>query len=69
MNFAASSMRRLMSSRLSSRPLLVVTRPSTTTLPFGTKRSGSKPPARALSYSRKKPSTSASLNSTSATGS
>src|SRR5262245_7784291 len=47
---AASSMRRLMASLLSSTPLLEVTRPSTTCfLPLGTKRSGSKPPARALS--------------------
>src|SRR5262245_22251148 len=53
MNFAASSMRRLSSSLLSSAPLLEVTRPSTTILPLGTKRSGSKPPARALSYSMK----------------
>src|SRR6266511_1306145 len=50
----ASSMRRLMSSFFSSVPLLEVTRPSTTTLlPFGTKRKGSKPPARSVSYSRK----------------
>ena len=43
----ASSMRRLMSSFFSSVPLLEVTRPSTTILlPFGRKRSGSKPPAR-----------------------
>src|SRR5450830_1431468 len=52
-NFAACSMRRLSSSLDSSRPLFEVTRPSTTVLPFGTKRSGSKPPARSLSYSRK----------------
>src|SRR5262249_17268306 len=51
---AASSMRRLMASLLSSAPALEVTSPSTTCfLPLGTKRSGSKPPARALSYSRK----------------
>src|SRR5262249_29065512 len=49
----ASSMRRLSSSFDSSLPLLVVTRPRTATLPLGRKRSGSKPPARALSYSRK----------------
>src|SRR4051812_41770959 len=53
-NFAASSMRRLMSSLRSRVPLLEVTRPSTTVLlPFGRKRSGSKPPARSVSYSRK----------------
>ncbi len=34
-------------------PDFEVTRPSTTVLPFGTKRSGSKPPARSLSYSMK----------------
>src|SRR4029077_12953078 len=41
----ASSIRRLMASLLSSLPLFEVTRPSTTIglLPFGTKRSGSKP--------------------------
>ena len=38
---------------LSSVPLFEVTRPSTTVLPFGTKRSGSKPPARSVSYSMK----------------
>jgi hypothetical protein len=32
-------------------------------LPFGTNRSGSNPPERSSSYSRKKPSTSSSLNS------
>ena len=51
--FAASSMRRLSSSLLSSVPLLEVTRPSTTVLSFGTRRSGSKPPARSESYSMK----------------
>src|SRR5450759_2979499 len=50
----ASSMRRLISSRGSSRPLFEVTRPSTSCLlPLGKKRNGSKPPARSLSYSRK----------------
>src|SRR6185437_2332916 len=50
----ASSMRRLMSSFFSSVPLFEVTRPSTTILlPLGRKRSGSKPPARSVSYSRK----------------
>src|SRR4051795_5483635 len=53
----ASSIRRLSSSLDSSSPRLVVTRPSTTTLPFGTNRSGSKPPERASSHSMKKPST------------
>ncbi len=65
--FAASSIRRLRSSLLSSSGRLVVTRPSTTCLPSGTKRRGSKPPERSSSYSRKKPSTSSSLNSASAT--
>ena len=64
---AASSMRRLRSSLASSSPRLVVTRPSTTSFPEGTKRSGSKPPERASSYSRKKPSTASSLKSASAT--
>src|SRR5690242_17674978 len=50
----ASSMRRLMSSLASSRPLLEVTRPSTScALPLGKCRNGSKPPARSESYSRK----------------
>src|SRR4051794_23563846 len=49
----ASSTRRLSSSLDSSLPLLVVTKPSTAILPLGRKRSGSKPPARVLSYSRK----------------
>src|SRR5215470_1992647 len=53
-NLAASSMRRLTASFFSSVPLLEVTRPSTTILlPLGRCRSGSKPPARSLSYSRK----------------
>src|SRR5215469_8433240 len=53
-NLPASSMRRSTSSFFSSVPLLEVTRPSTTTLlPLGRKRSGSKPPARSVSYSRK----------------
>src|SRR6201991_77989 len=51
--FDASSIRRLSSSLDSSLPLLVVTRPSTAVLPLGRKRSGSNPPARVLSYSRK----------------
>ena len=63
----ASSMRRSRSSRVSSSPRLVVTRPRTTYLPLGTKRSGSKPPERASSHSMKKPSTSRSLKSASAT--
>jgi 5-methyltetrahydropteroyltriglutamate--homocysteine methyltransferase len=46
---------------------LRVTTPSTTCLPSGTNRSGPKPPDRSSSYSRKKPSTSSWLNSTSAT--
>ena len=45
----------------------VVTRPSTTILPGGMNRSGSKPPERSSSYSRKKPSTSSSENRASAT--
>src|SRR5207244_10756065 len=53
---AASSMRRFNSSLLSSAARLVVTRPSTIFFgPFGTNRSGAKPPERASSYSRKKP--------------
>src|ERR1044072_5284448 len=60
--FDASSMRRFSRSLSSSSPVLVVTRPSTTCLPSGTKRSGSKPPERSSSYSRKKPSTSSWLN-------
>ena len=63
----ASSMRRSRSSRVSSSPRLVVTRPRTTYLPLGTKRSGSKPPERASSHSMKKPSTSSWLKSASAT--
>src|SRR6267378_1749049 len=53
-NFVASSMRRLSSSTGSSRGTLVLTSPSTTILPFGTKRRGAKLPARGLSYSRRK---------------
>jgi peptidoglycan/LPS O-acetylase OafA/YrhL len=53
-NFAASSSRRLMWSFFSSSPNLEVMTPTTTTLlPLGRKRSGSKPPARSESYSRK----------------
>ena len=61
-------MRRLSSSTDSSAALLLLSKPSTTALPLGTRRSGSKPPARAVSYSRKNVSTLA-LNSRSATGS
>src|SRR5437762_13807255 len=43
---AAASMRRLRSSFFSSSGNLELTSPSTTFLPLGTKRSGSKPPAR-----------------------
>src|SRR3979411_1170990 len=43
-NFAAASIRRLSSSLLSSPGRLEVTNPSTTNLPLGTKRKGSKPP-------------------------
>jgi hypothetical protein len=46
-------MRRLSASFDSITPLFEVTRPSTTILPLGTKRSGSNPPARSLSYSMK----------------
>src|ERR1700733_12420081 len=60
---AAWSMRRFRSSFDSSSPFLVVTRPSTTTLPLGRKRSGAKEPERSSSYSRKNPSTFNSLNS------
>src|SRR5207245_11161713 len=66
--FAASSIRRFSASLLSSAARLLVTRPSTTRLlPLGTKRSGSNPPERASSYSRKKPSTASSPNNASAT--
>src|SRR6266545_1512074 len=68
-NFAAASMRRLSSSLDSSSGFLVLTRPSTTFFPFGTKRSGSKPPARSVSYSRKNPSTAVPPNAVSATAS
>src|SRR5258708_17174495 len=51
--FSASLMRALMSPFFSSVPDFEVTRPSTICLlPFGTKRSGSNPPARSVSYSR-----------------
>src|SRR5699024_6127561 len=68
-NLPASSMRRFKSSLVSSSPVLVVTSPSTTCFPAGTNRSGSNPPERASSNSMKNPSTSRSLNSTSATNS
>jgi len=51
--FAASSMRRLRSLLDSMAPNFVVTRPSTTILPLGRKRSGRKSPLRSSSYSRK----------------
>ena len=53
MYFAASSIRRFSASLDSSVPDFEVTRPSTTSLFFGTNRSGSKPPARSVSYSMK----------------
>ena len=57
-----------MRSSLRSRaPRLVVTSPSTTCFPGGTRRSGSKPPERSSSHSMKNPSTSSSLKSASAT--
>ena len=49
----AYSTRRARSSTDSSAGSLLLTRPSTITLSFGTKRSGSNPPDRASSYSRK----------------
>src|SRR5690606_6532129 len=52
-NFAASSILRLISSLDSSSPVFDVISPSTTVLFLGTKRKGSKPPARAESYSMK----------------
>src|SRR4249920_1577131 len=58
----AASIRRLISSFDSSRPLFVVTRPSTVVLSFGSIRNGSKPPARSVSYSMKKPCTLILLN-------
>src|SRR5579862_3051162 len=66
-NFAASSILRLSVSLVSSVPRLVVTSPSTTYLSLGTNRSGSNPPERASSYSRKNPSTPSWPNSASAT--
>src|SRR6202042_2205845 len=63
----ACSILRFSTSASSSSPRLVVTSPSTTCLPLGTNRSGSKPPERSSSYSMKNPSTSSSLNSASAT--
>src|SRR4029079_156101 len=53
MYLEAASMRRLISSFDSRRPVLVVTSPSTTWRSFGTSLSGSKPPARSVSYSMK----------------
>ena len=44
---------RLMASFDSSVPDLLVTRPSTASRPFGSRLSGSKPPARSVSYSMK----------------
>src|SRR5471032_1171526 len=52
-NFDASSRRRLSWSLLSSAPVLEVITPSTACLCLGRRRSGSKPPARSLSYSMK----------------
>jgi len=49
----AASIRRLISSLRSSSRIFDETRPSTAIFPFGKKRSGSKPPARGPSYSRK----------------
>ena len=61
-------MRRFSASLLSSSPTLVVTSPSTTVLPLGKARNGSKPPARALSNSMNQPSTAVE-NMASTTGS
>ena len=47
------SIRRLRSSFRSRAPFFVVTRPRTTNLPGGTNRSGSNPPDRVSSSSRK----------------
>src|SRR3989475_487679 len=58
---AAWSMRRLRKSFDSRTGVLVETRPNITFLPLGMKRSGSKPPARSVSYSRKKASASSVL--------
>jgi hypothetical protein len=60
-------MRRFRASLLSSSGRLVVTSPRTTRLPGGTNRSGSNPPERASSYSRKNPSTARPPNNASAT--
>src|SRR6266545_4396607 len=51
--FDASSILRSNSSCCSSLPDLVVISPRTMCFPFGTNRSGSKPPARSVSYSSK----------------
>src|SRR5262249_32182203 len=66
---AASSIRRLSSSFDSNPGSLLDTRPSTTVLFLGMKRSGANVPARAVSYSRKYESTLMWLNNISATGS
>ncbi len=65
----ASSMRRFSTSLDSRRGSLLETKPSTMVLFFGTKRNGSKVPARSVSYSRKYESTLILLKRTSATGS
>ena len=62
-------MRRLRSSFFSSPGTFELMSPSTTVLPFGTNRSGSKPPARSVSYSRKNAFTFSCVNTVSATGS
>src|SRR5207249_2456097 len=55
--FEASSIRLIRSSCFSSLSDFVVIRPSIATLPRGTWRRGSKPPARSVSYSSRKRST------------
>src|SRR5205809_3682369 len=69
--FAAASMRRFSASFDSSSGTFVLSSPSTILLRecLGKKRSGSKPPERSSSYSRKYASTSTLLSRTSATGS
>ncbi len=62
----ASSTRRWSSSALSSSGSLVVISPSTTTLSWGTKRSGAKVPARGVSYSSSRRSALMVVNSCSA---
>ena len=65
----ASSMRWMICALGSRSATLLLINPSTTPLSLGTKRSGSKVPARSDSYSSRNRSTFSSLNSFSAIGS